>query len=258
MVTKPSGGSLEQRGEGGRRGGAYGAASPVATGTPGAFVDLDLAAGAREAGPAGAGVAALARVAASGSVQAGLVVGAVVEVWTDTAAHVGDVLHSSSSSTSAAAPSSRLLIRPGGQLLPQTFRPGATVGAVGVGGHPEVLLLLLTLVAEEPPPALLAVALPGLLAGPVQAARVADALVAVAALESHPAPVVQGGRDSGQSCGAGAHEGAGPGGGGATHLHSPGLSQKPCSSSQPGRQMAAEANTRSESFHCSLLRRLSA
>lgn len=46
------------------------------------------------------------------------------------------------------------------------------------------------MVAEESPPALLTVALPGLLAGPVEAARVANALVAVAALESHSAPVV--------------------------------------------------------------------
>lgn len=51
-------------------------------------------------------------------------------------------------------------------------------------------LPLLTLVAEESPPALLAVALPGLLAGPVEAAWVTNALVAVAALESHSAPVV--------------------------------------------------------------------
>lgn len=49
---------------------------------------------------------------------------------------------------------------------------------------------LLTLVAEESPPALLAVALPGLLAGPMEAARVTDALIAVATLESHSAPVV--------------------------------------------------------------------
>lgn len=54
---------------------------------------------------------------------------------------------------------------------------------------PHRPLCLLTLVAEETSPALLAVALPRLLAGPVQAAWVADALVTVAALESHPAPV---------------------------------------------------------------------
>ena len=51
-------------------------------------------------------------------------------------------------------------------------------------------LSLLTLVAEESSPALLTVALPGLLAGPVEAARVTNALVAVAAFESHSAPVV--------------------------------------------------------------------
>lgn len=55
--------------------------------------------------------------------------------------------------------------------------------------HPPYLSLL-TLVAEEPPPALLTVALPGLLAGPMQAARVTNALVAIAAFESHSAPVV--------------------------------------------------------------------
>lgn len=48
----------------------------------------------------------------------------------------------------------------------------------------------LTLVAEEPPPTLLTITLPGLLAGPVETARVTDALVAVAAFESYSAPVV--------------------------------------------------------------------
>lgn len=67
---------------------AYRAASAVAAGVPSAFVDLDLTAGPSEAGPAGTGVAALARVATSGSIHARLVVGAVVEIWTDTTAHV--------------------------------------------------------------------------------------------------------------------------------------------------------------------------
>ena len=66
----------------------YSAAPPVAAGVPGAFVDLDLTAGPSEAGPAGTGVAALASVATSGSIHAGFVVGAVVEIWRDTAAHV--------------------------------------------------------------------------------------------------------------------------------------------------------------------------
>lgn len=98
------------------RGGAYGAASPVATGVSGAFVDLDLAAGACEAGPAGTGVAALASVATSGSIHAGLVVGAVVEVWTDTAAHVDEA---------AAGHPSLALIWPWRQLLSlcHTFCP---------------------------------------------------------------------------------------------------------------------------------------
>lgn len=67
---------------------AYRAASSVAAGVPSAFVDLDLTAGPSEAGPARTGVAALARVATSGSIHARFVVGAVVEIWTDTTAHV--------------------------------------------------------------------------------------------------------------------------------------------------------------------------
>lgn len=63
-------------------------ASSVATGVSSAFVDLDLTAGPSEAGPAGTGVAALTSVATSGSIHAGLVVSAVVEIWKDTAAHV--------------------------------------------------------------------------------------------------------------------------------------------------------------------------
>lgn len=46
----------------------------------------------------------------------------------------------------------------------------------------------LTLVAEESPPALLAGALPGLLAGAMETARVPNALVTVAALPAHSAP----------------------------------------------------------------------
>lgn len=66
----------------------YGAASSVAAGVSGAFVDLGLAAGPSESRPAGTGVAALAGVATSGPIHAGLVVSAVVEIWRDTAAHV--------------------------------------------------------------------------------------------------------------------------------------------------------------------------
>lgn len=69
-------------------GGAHSAASSVATGVSGTFVDLGLAAGPCEARPTGTGVAALASVATSGSIHAGLVVSAVVEVWRGTAAHV--------------------------------------------------------------------------------------------------------------------------------------------------------------------------
>lgn len=67
---------------------AYRAASSVAAGVSSAFIDLDLTAGPSEAGPAGTGVATLTGVATSGSIHAGLVVGAVVEIWRDTAAHV--------------------------------------------------------------------------------------------------------------------------------------------------------------------------
>lgn len=50
------------------------------------------------------------------------------------------------------------------------------------------LLSKLTLIAEEAAPALLAVALPGLLAGAVEAAWVADTVVTVTATEPHAAP----------------------------------------------------------------------
>lgn len=63
----------------------YSAAPSVATGVSSAFVDLDLTAGPSEAGLAGTGVAALTSVATSGSIHAGLVVSAVVEIWKDTA-----------------------------------------------------------------------------------------------------------------------------------------------------------------------------
>lgn len=63
----------------------YSAAPSVATGVSSAFVDLDLTAGPSEARLAGTGVAALTSVATSGSIHAGLVVSAVVEIWKDTA-----------------------------------------------------------------------------------------------------------------------------------------------------------------------------
>lgn len=46
----------------------------------------------------------------------------------------------------------------------------------------------LTLVAEESTPSLLAVTLPGLLAGAMKASWVADAVVAVTAAETHTTP----------------------------------------------------------------------
>lgn len=59
----------------------YSAAPSVAARISGTFVDLDLAAGACESRAAGTGVAALAGVATSGSIQAGLVMCAVVQIW---------------------------------------------------------------------------------------------------------------------------------------------------------------------------------
>lgn len=56
------------------------AASSVLAGVAVALVGLQLAVGAPIAGPAGAGVAALPRVGASGSIGAGLVISAVVQV----------------------------------------------------------------------------------------------------------------------------------------------------------------------------------
>lgn len=71
--------AFKSRGPGGLED-AYSAASSIATGVSCTFVDLGLAAGPCEARPAGTGVTALASVATSGSIHAGLVVSAVVEV----------------------------------------------------------------------------------------------------------------------------------------------------------------------------------
>lgn len=46
----------------------------------------------------------------------------------------------------------------------------------------------LTLVAEEPTPSLLAVTLPGLLAGAMEAARVTDTVITVTPTEAHTTP----------------------------------------------------------------------
>lgn len=61
----------------------YLAAAAVPAGVAVALVGLDLTVLAGEPGPAGAGVAALAGVGARGVVLAWLVVGAVVQVWSD-------------------------------------------------------------------------------------------------------------------------------------------------------------------------------
>lgn len=57
------------------------AAATVPAGVAVALVGLDLAVFAGEAGPAGAGVAALTGVGAGSVVAAWLVVGAVVQIW---------------------------------------------------------------------------------------------------------------------------------------------------------------------------------
>lgn len=80
--------ALKAREGNGNKKNPYGAASSVVTGVSSAFADLDLTAGPCVAGPAGTGVAALAGVATSGPIHAGLVVSAVVQVWKDTTAHV--------------------------------------------------------------------------------------------------------------------------------------------------------------------------
>lgn len=59
----------------------YFAAAAVLAGVAVALVGLDLTVLAGEAGPAGTGVAALARVGTRSIVLARLVVGAVVQVW---------------------------------------------------------------------------------------------------------------------------------------------------------------------------------
>lgn len=204
--------------------GTHGAASSIAAGVSSAFVDLDLTAGPREAGPAGTGVAALASVATSGSIHAGLVVGAVVEICEDTGGTCGldRVRHMAQQqqpqNVSLSCTHSFFFFRgfpslsfhpfhllitavvlrshksppPGFHLVTKDiFDLSHTWRGVS---HPTIKispLSFLTLVAEEPPPALLTVALPGLLAGPMEAARVTDALVTVAAFESHSAPVDQ-------------------------------------------------------------------
>lgn len=59
----------------------YSATPSVAAGITGTFVDLDLTAGASESRAAGTGVTALSSVATSGSIQTGLVMCAVVQIW---------------------------------------------------------------------------------------------------------------------------------------------------------------------------------
>lgn len=66
----------------------YRAASSVAAGVPCAFIDLDLAAGASESRATGTGVAALASIATSGSIQTGLVMCAVVQIWREGSTHM--------------------------------------------------------------------------------------------------------------------------------------------------------------------------
>lgn len=59
----------------------HSAAASITARVPRTFVDLNLTAGPREPGQTGASVAALARVGTGCSVQTGLVVCAVVQIW---------------------------------------------------------------------------------------------------------------------------------------------------------------------------------
>lgn len=139
------------------RGGWTHRAAPAVPARPAAaLVHLRLAAGPRVPRPAGARVAPLARVGAGGAVPAGLVVRAVVEVCEG-----------------------------GGGERRRDAGGGLACGRAQAG---RLRGRMLTLVAEKAPPALLAVALPGLLAGAVETAWVPDALVAVPALPAHSAP----------------------------------------------------------------------
>lgn len=59
----------------------HSAAASVATRASRTFVDLDLAAGTGVSGQTGASVAALAGVGAGGSIETGLMVCTVVQIW---------------------------------------------------------------------------------------------------------------------------------------------------------------------------------
>ena len=59
----------------------YSAAASVATGVSRTFIDLDLTAGPCVPRGTGAGVATLAGVGAGSTVEARLVVGAVIQIW---------------------------------------------------------------------------------------------------------------------------------------------------------------------------------
>lgn len=71
-------------------------------------------------------------------------------------------------------------------IFPVTKQPGKSRAALEGAGCLRDRRL--TLVAEKAPPAFLAVALPGLLAGAMETAWIADALVTVPALPAHSAP----------------------------------------------------------------------
>lgn len=81
----------------------HSAASSIAAGVSSTFVDPNLTAGPSEARPAGTGVAALASVATSGSIHAGLVVSAVVEIWKKTQQHMWISQSTTHGGTAAAA-----------------------------------------------------------------------------------------------------------------------------------------------------------
>lgn len=141
--------------------GVVGAPAPIEAGAVGTHHGTQLAHPAVEAGWAGAGVAVL-KVRAAPAVPA-----------RPAAALVHLRL--------AAGPR---VPRPAGARVAPLARVGAG-GAVPAGL--VVRAVVEVLVAEKAPPALLAVALPGLLAGAVETAWVPDALVAVPALPAHSA-----------------------------------------------------------------------
>lgn len=141
------------------------AAASIPAGAGTTLINLCLTVGPRVPRPTRAGVTSLACVSAGGPVPAGLVVSAVVQVCGGQSQEKEEREAQGQTQRDHTFP----VIKPG---KPRAARRRWE----------------LTLVAEEAAPTLLAVALPGLLAGAVEAAWVPDALVTVPALPAHSAP----------------------------------------------------------------------